>query len=178
MVFKIKWLLKIIMQFGYPRAGHSLNLAGQAAAECCQGAVTTCDFLHAIYVFFTVSSDSLKTVESDPISVTKRVSTTRWSCRFDTVKSLVHGYYPIREVLAKIARHENETANGRSEANGILERMCKLETDFYAVFWLAILDRVNATGHRLQDPKLDMNTAVAMLKSLRCFVCVKRDSCL
>jgi len=48
-------------------AGHSLNLVGQAAAECCQAAVAFFDFLEAIYVFFTVSThhyeiltDSLK----------------------------------------------------------------------------------------------------------------------
>ena len=42
-------------------------------------------------------------------------------------------------------------------------------------FWHDILDRVNATSHMLQDPKLDLNTAVAMLKSLKCFVCKKRE---
>ena len=29
-------------------------------------------------------------------------------------------------------------------------------------FWHDILDRVNAASHTLQDPKLDLNTAVAM----------------
>ena len=56
----------------------------------------------------------LQTVESGPTSVPKRVSTTRWSCPFDAVKALVQGYLPIRETLAKIARHENETSKARS----------------------------------------------------------------
>ena len=43
-----------------PCAGHSLNLAGQAAAECCQAAVAFFDFLEAIYVFFTASTQRLK----------------------------------------------------------------------------------------------------------------------
>ena len=50
----------------------------------------------------------------------------------------------------------------------------KLETGIHAVFWRDILDRVNATN-MLQDPKLDLNLAVAMLKSLKCFVREKRD---
>ena len=158
-------------------AGHSLNLVGQASAECCQAAVAFFDFLEAIYVFFTASThryeiltDSLKTVESGRVTVPKRVSTTRWSCRFDAVNTLVQGYNPIREALAKIARDENEMSKARSEANGLHDRMCKLETGIYAVFWRDILDRVNATSHMLQDPKLDLNSAVAMLKSLKCFV--------
>ncbi|XP_042224315.1 uncharacterized protein LOC121868110 [Homarus americanus] len=53
--------------------------------------------------------------------------------------------------------------------------MCKLETAIYAAVWHDILGRVDATSYALQDPKLDLNTAVAMLKSLECFVREKRD---
>ena len=35
-----------------PCAGHSLNLVGQASAECCQAAVAFFDFLEAIHVRF------------------------------------------------------------------------------------------------------------------------------
>ncbi|PIK45327.1 hypothetical protein BSL78_17828 [Apostichopus japonicus] len=125
---------------------------------------------------YEILTDSLKTVESGPLSVPKTVSTTRWSYRSGAVKALVQGYHPIREALAKIARDDNEISKARSEANGVHDRMCKLETGVYAVFWHDILDRVNATSHSLQDPKLDLNTAVAMLKSLKCFVREKRES--
>ena len=63
----------------------------------------------------------------------------------------------------------------RSEANGLFERMCQLETGIYAVFWDEILNRANATSHVLQDPKLDLNTAVAAIKSLKSFVEQKRE---
>ena len=141
------------------------------------------DFLKAIYVFFTafthryeILTDSLKTVESGRVTVPKKVSTTRWSCRSDAVNALVQGYNPIREALAKIARDENEMSKACSEANGLHDRMCKLETGIYAVFWCDILDRVNTTSHMLQDPKLVLNSAVAMLKSLKCVVREKRDA--
>ena len=61
-----------------PCAGHSLNLVGQASAECCRAAVAFFDFLEAIYVFFTASThryeiltDSLKTVESGSCNCAK-----------------------------------------------------------------------------------------------------------
>ncbi|XP_064115067.1 uncharacterized protein LOC135221173 [Macrobrachium nipponense] len=53
--------------------------------------------------------------------------------------------------------------------------MLKLETAIYVVFWHDILGRVDATSNTLQDPKLDLNTAVAVLKSLECFVREKRE---
>ena len=122
-------------------------------------------------MFFTASprryailTSSLKAVESGPVSVPKRVSATRWSCRASAVKALVKGYHPIREALAKIAQDENEMTKARYEANGIHDKMCHLETAVYAVFWRDTLGRVDATSQSLQDPKIDLNTAIALLK--------------
>jgi len=98
-----------------------------------------------------------------------------WSCRFDARKALVQGCAPISQALANIERDEDEMPNVRSEAKGLHERMYKLETGIYAVFWNDILGRVNATNNTLQDPKLDLNTAVALLKSLKSFVSEKRE---
>ena len=56
--------------------------------------------------------------------------------------------------------------------------MSMLETagiGLYAFFWNDIFDRVNASSKILQNPKLDLNTAVATVKSLRTFVESKRD---
>ena len=64
----------------------------------------------------------------------------------------------------------------RSESNGLYERMCLLETGIYSVFWNDILERVKATSRKLQDPKLDLNAAVAMVVSLKWFVEAKRET--
>jgi len=53
--------------------------------------------------------------------------------------------------------------------------MSTLETELYCVFWYVILERSNATNKTLQDPKLDINTAVACLRSLSSFIQLKRD---
>ena len=50
-----------------------------------------------------------------------------------------------------------------------------LETGICSVFLYEILDRVNGTNKQLQDPKLDLNTAVATVKSLKCSVETKRE---
>ena len=164
-----------------PCAGHSLNLVGKAAAECCPAAVAFFHFLEAIYVFFSASTHRYKVLTDililadGPVCVPKRVTTTRWSCKADATKALRRGYPYFKDALLTIAEDENEMAKIRSEANGLFERMCQLETGIYAVFWDEILNRANATSHVLQDPKLDLNTAVAAIKSMKSFVEQKRE---
>ena len=64
----------------------------------------------------------------------------------------------------------------RSESNGLYERMCLLETGIYSVFWNDILERVNATSRKLQDPKHDLNAAVTMVVSQKRFVDAERET--
>ena len=164
-----------------PCAGHSLNLVGKAAAECCPAAVAFFHFLEAIYVFFSASTHRYKVLTDililadGPVCVPKRVTTTRWSCKAGATKALRRGYPYFKDALLTIAEDENEMAKVRSEANGLFERMCQLENGIYAVFWDEILSRANATSHVLQDPKLDLNTAIAAIKSLKSFVEQRRE---
>ena len=167
-----------------PCAAHSLNLVAKAAAECCTAAIDFFDFLEKIYVFFTVSTyrynllmECLKSCQSsNRVIVPKRVDTTRWSCRVDASKALVRGYEQFKDALAKISDDTEQLNKIRCEASGLYNHMCMLETAIYAIFWYEILDRVNATNQQLQDPKLDLNTAVAAMKSLKHFIETKRES--
>ena len=107
----------------------------------------------------------------------KRINTIRWSYRADASKAFVQGYPEIKNVLAEFADNPNEVPKVRSESNGLYERMCLLETGMYSVFWNDILlERVNATSRKLQDPTLDLNAAVAMVVSLKRFVEAKRET--
>ena len=93
-------------------------------------------------------------------------------------KEFVQGYPEIKNALAEFADNPNEVPKVRSESNGLYERMCLLETGIYSVFWNDILERVTATAtsRKLQDPKLDLNAAVAMVVSLKRFVEAKRET--
>ena len=110
------------------------------------------------------------------VSVPKRINTTRWSCRADATKALSEGYSQFIEALDQIADDRDELAEVRCKARGMSERLCQLETGIYTVFWNDMLQRFNATSKILQNPKLDLNSAVAAIKSLQVFVESKRDS--
>ena len=117
-----------------PCAGHSLNLVVKAAVECCTVAVSFCDILECVYVFFTASthryevlSNALKSAHRS-VCVPKTINTTRWSCRADASKAFVQGYPEIKNALAEFADNPNEVPKVWSESNGLYERMCLRET--------------------------------------------------
>ena len=169
------------LAYWLPCAGHSLNLVGKAAAECCTQAIAFFDFLEAIFVFFTASTkrykiliDTLKE-HGGNILVPQPVSQTRWSARADATKALVKGYQPIKNALLKIAKDKDEIPRVRCEADGLYKKICSLEIGMFAALWNSVLERVDATNHVLQNPKLDLFTAVAFVKSLKEFIETKRD---
>ena len=82
----------------------------------------------------------------------------------------------LKNALAEFADNPNEVPKVRSESNGLYERICLLETEMCSVFWNDTLEIVNATSRKLQDPKLDLNAAVAMVVSLKRFVEAKRET--
>ena len=150
-----------------PCTGHSLNLVGKTAAECCPAAVSFFSLLEEVYVFFTSSTHRYQILTDKlsssltPLCIPKRLSETRWSCRADATRAFSLGYDRIKYALADIADDDDEKAVVRSQAEGLYDRMSTLETGLYSVFWYDILERFDATSKTLQDPKLDIKTAVA-----------------
>jgi len=106
--------------------------------------------------------------------VPKKLSETRWSCR--ATRALSCGFREIKQALSAVADDEEEKATVRSQADGLYDRMSTLELGLFTAFWNDILERLNATSRTLQGPKLDVNVAVALLKSLQQSVLSKRDS--
>ena len=157
-----------------PCAAHSLNLVGHDAVSCCRSAVAFFDFVQEIYVFFTASPARYERLHiklaEKKLPVPKRLIEVRWSAHADATRALVRGYSVIREVLNDIADDTEEKGSVCNIATGLYETMCKLETGILSECWNVILERFNATSKQLQDTKMDLNTAVGLLKSLESFV--------
>lgn len=63
----------------------------------------------------------------------------------------------------------------RNGALGYYRRMCSLEMGVLAVFWQDVLDNLNKTSKSLQRKKMQLNSAVASIKSLKAHILSKRD---
>ena len=89
---------------------------------------------------------------------------------FRCLSALVKGYSTISSLLEKISDNDSENVKTRTECRGLAKKMKKLETGFVAGLWHRILERMNTTSKRVQDPKLDINNAVFLLTSLQEFI--------
>ena len=105
----------------------------------------------------------------------KKLSDTRWSARADALQSLVLQYKSYQEALQKLVDDEQQKADTRAKARGLLKTMLTLENAFLTTFWNSLLSRVDKTSKLLQDPTLEFGVAVQMLKSLKNFLLAHRS---
>jgi hypothetical protein len=145
-------------------------------------AIVYFDFVQNLFVFFTANNSRFKKLQDNMRSNTteqtytlKKLSDTRWSCRADATKALIHNYASILEVLNSIMDDTEEKDVVKSQARGLAETMSRLETAIFTEFWHKILERVNATSLSLQNPAMDVNSALVLMRSLRSFVEGERD---
>ena len=158
-----------------PCSAHSLNLVLKDSADSCHAAVDFFYFVEKLFVFFSASTKRTELLNNSEAKLSlKRISTTRWSCRADATKALIKDYKPLQIALEKLSTDTQEKGETRAEAMGLLRRMNTLEIGIYACFWNNILQRANATSKKLQTVKLDLNSAVASLHSLREYIKDKR----
>ncbi|GBP51433.1 hypothetical protein EVAR_37269_1 [Eumeta japonica] len=114
-----------------------------------------------------LNSDERK---QDSSLVLKRVSDTRWCARADATKALANGYNSFQKALQYIAGDETQTSQAIHEAKCLLNDLEKNENAVMAVFWTAILDRINGVSISLQVKTIELRTAVDLLKSLLDFL--------
>ncbi|KAF7652124.1 hypothetical protein LDENG_00101180 [Lucifuga dentata] len=156
-----------------PCAAHSLNLVGVNSIEdSCPDASAFFDLLQSIYAFCASSTHCWNLIFKECRTTLKSLSETRWSCRADSTKVLREHYCEIKEALKKqhIASDTEQKQATRREAAALCRKLEKMETAFMTILWDTVLQRYNATSHKLQQSDLDLATAVKLLESLQSFV--------
>ncbi|KAF7655413.1 hypothetical protein LDENG_00056280 [Lucifuga dentata] len=154
-----------------PCAAHSLNLVGVNSIEdSCPDASAFSDFLQSIYSFCASSTHHWNLVFKECRTTLKSLSETRWSCRADSTKVLHEHYCVIKEALQHIASDTEQKQDTRREAAALCRKLEKMETAFMTILWDTVLQRYNATSHKLQQSDTDLAATVKLLESLRSFV--------
>ena len=159
-------------------AGHSLNLVGVKAAECCAQVVAFFDFVRKLYTFFSASTHRwaiLTPSVSQHCSVVKRLSDTRWSAHADAVKALCEGYENIQLALDSLADDVQQPKDTRLEAQSLKRKMDKLETVILTLFWNDVLSRYNDVSKTVQKQSVNLGVVVSLLQSLKLFTDSLRD---
>lgn len=153
-----------------PCMSHSLNLVLNFACEKSFEAVEFFNFIQNIYTFFSSSTHRWEKLKELCDLLPKRLSDTRWSARHDATRSLNQNYKHIYDILVKFSQDENEKPLTRNEALALVKKMKKFETTFLTVIWSKLLERIDATSKTLQDPTLNLTSAVQLLHSLLSFI--------
>ncbi|XP_044127177.1 zinc finger MYM-type protein 1-like [Bufo gargarizans] len=158
-----------------PCAAHSLNLVGKHAAESCPEACSFFGLLQYLYIFFTASTHRWEILQKHLSSVpntvaVKRLSDTRWSAREDACRSLNRNWTQVIEALTKIKENTAEAPGTCKEAEGLLNKIQRLETALMSGLWGTILDRFGAVSKKLQSIGIDVGIVGELYESLIQFV--------
>lgn len=102
-----------------PCTGHSLNLVGRSAVDCCLEAVNFFAIVQLLYTFFSGSTNRWAVLKSflDPNStVLKRLSGTRWENHAKSTSAISDGYESIIDALDHIHTDANlKVTHGRKQ---------------------------------------------------------------
>ena len=139
--------------------------------ESCPAAMALFNLIQKVYTYLVASTYCWrKHREALQNSKGKNLSDTRWSARADAVKVLSEGYDENIIVLEELSADNNQPAETRAEASGIVRQLRAVEIAILMEVWHTIMDRFDKTNRQLQKAGLSLNTAVQVLESLLQFV--------
>ena len=139
-------------------AGHSLNLVGRSAVDCCLDAVNCFGIINEIYTFFSSSTKRwavLKSFLQPHSKVPKHISGTRWDAHAKATETILESYSAITNALSHLHSNISQKGNTRLHANNFLQKMEKLEFVFMLHFWTKVLGLGGFTG--LTKPFRNLN---------------------
>lgn len=149
-----------------PCSGHSLNLVGEAAVDCCIVAINFFAIVQELYNFFSASTKLWSVLEKFALSSLKSLSNTRWSAHADSVKSIHQNYDKLMEALLTINENESFETKARAEAGNLLSKMETFEFALQTIMWGQILQRINAVSKSLQNASITLDTCSKLYSSL------------
>ncbi|KAL4141603.1 hypothetical protein QTP88_004219 [Uroleucon formosanum] len=153
-----------------PCSAHSLNLVGMCAASCCEEANNFFSFTQNLYVYFSSSTYRWSLLKKYNNSTLKSLSDTRWSARDDACHSLKTNWAGVKKALLDLKHDKLQKPLTRSEAEGLLRQLSRLETSFMTEFWNDVLHTFNKTSKLLQSVQIDLSTVVELYNSLVSYV--------
>ena len=164
-----------------PCAGHSLNLVGVKAAECCLQTENS-------LTLFSVCIPFLLLLLIDGIywhhlwkgfcgqaSVWHTMVSTFWWRHFDAGHALYGGFEKIKHALDSVSADNEQEVNTRREAEGLSKKMENLETIFLTILWNDMLERMNKTSKVLQSKDVNILVATNLLGSMKTYLQETRD---
>ena len=109
----------------------------------------------------------------DGLHVSKTLSSTRWSARYDAVHAVTMRFRQNITMLEEMSVDNDQPANCRNESKGFVTRFEQLESGILLEVWHTVLQQSQKISLSLQERNLSLNSAVLLLESL--LGCVERQ---
>ncbi|XP_013780077.1 uncharacterized protein LOC106464480 [Limulus polyphemus] len=144
-----------------PCTGHSLNLVGHSAVDCCFDAVNFFGIINEINTFFSSSTKRwavLKSFLQLQSKVPKYLSDTRWEAHAKATEAILESYRAVIDALSHLYSDVNEKDDTRLQANNLLQKMEELEFVFVLYFWTRVLRHF----HKLDFDELEQQAKATL----------------
>ena len=149
-------------------ASHNLNLVINDAVKDMPHNEEFFTTLQEIFNFFGNSLNrwrELQTSGDSSFLTLKKLCTTRWTSRLDSVRALRDRYVHILKVLTRLSL-VSENTKEKNTAIGLLKKMETYEFIVFLVMWERILRAFHSTSRELQSKNMDLSTACRLLKCI------------
>lgn len=158
-----------------PCSNHSLNLCGVHAFSCVPSSVTCFGTVEKLYSFFSASTKRWELLNEKTEKKLKRLSDTRWSAHYESVKVVKENVEAIVNVLENLQDPSQANLDTRLGASLLLPAICDFTFLTYVQFWLSILEEVNLVQKYLQSPKMTLDIGLAKIKALDEYLVTERS---
>ncbi|KAM3962942.1 zinc finger MYM-type protein 1-like [Aphomia sociella] len=159
-----------------PCSNHSLNLCGVHAFACVPFSVTCFGTVEKLYSFFSSSTQRWQLLKEKTGKKLKRLSDTRWSAHYESVKVVKENIETIVSSLEHFQDPTKANLDTRSGAILLLPAVCDFTFLTYIQFWLSILEEVNLVQQYLQSPKMTLDTGITKLNALNEYLVIERTT--
>uniref|UniRef100_H2YLB1 HAT C-terminal dimerisation domain-containing protein n=1 Tax=Ciona savignyi TaxID=51511 RepID=H2YLB1_CIOSA len=147
-------ILELLSEYDTFLAEH---ISKHANKECCPNAVEFFNLLQNLYSWFVSSTHRWQVHRKHlrGLPVTKALSDTRWSARYDAVRALNKGYHENMSALEELQSDENQPRDSRLVAEGFLKKLQQLEVAILVEVWDTVLERFQKTTVHLLESLLE-----------------------
>ena len=147
-------------------ATHNLNLVVNDAVQGSVEGVTFFGSLAELFNFFGWSLNRWRDLElskTDESKFTlKKLCTTRWASRINSVRAVKNRFIDVLKVLTRITL-ESKDPKERADAVALKAHLNRFEFILMIIIWERILTSINLASKELQKVNLDLSVSVKLL---------------
>lgn len=152
-------------------ANHNCNLILSDGAKSTTQTITFFGIIQKLYTFASGSTNRWDFFRKNVTKLSlKPLSTTRWESRIDSLKPMRYQISKIRDTLDEIGNSDKFDADTKFEAKNLVSQIEKYEFLVLLSAWFDLLQHLNLVSKVVQEPKVDVNKTLELIKTTEVYL--------